>query len=365
MQLSRKRAYAHIIFWIAFVFCYPLFYNAIVIGNLDLYPLQILTMIITIFYLIPISYFIGYYLIPQFFIKKSKILSFIISYLVISIGILCIDLLVTRYIYAPRFNPELIDSFWCYALNLPNIAKQFFILQSQIFIFLAFRFFIQYIHNYIEKENLKHQIVENELNMLKGQIHPHFLFNTLNNIYMMSLDCNNDLLSESVARMSDILRFTLYECDTHLIPVSKELKIIKDYIYLEKLRYSDIKIDISVADNLDRVYITPLVLFPFIENAFKHGTSKTTKNKWISIHLYVENNRMHFNVKNSKKHNYNKSSANAFYNKSKGIGISNATKRLELFYGQNSFKLDISDSNTFFEVDLRINLSTNIDKAIV
>lgn len=365
MQLSRKRVFAHIIFWIVFVFCYPLFYNAIVIGNLDLYSLQIITMVITIFYLIPISYFIGYYLIPQFLIKNNKVIAFIASYLTISIGILCIDLWVTRYIYAPRFNPELIDSFWCYALNVPNIAKQFFILQSQIFIFLAFRFFIQYVHNYIEKENLKHKIVENELNMLKGQIHPHFLFNTLNNIYMMSLDCNNDLLSESVAKMSDILRFSLYECDTQLIPVSKEINLIKDYIYLEKLRYSNIKIDYSVPNNLDDVYIIPLVLFPFIENAFKHGTSKTTKNKWISINLFIENNRLHFSVKNSKKDNYIKSNTTKFYNHSKGIGINNATKRLKLFYGKNNFNLDIYNNNTFFEIALRINLSTNVDKAIV
>lgn len=365
MTVSRKRVLAHIIFWIAFIFCYPLFYNAIVIGNLDLYWLQIITMIITIFYLIPISYFIGYYLVPQFLIKRSRIIFFIISYLAISIGILCIDLLVTRYIYAPRYDPGLLNSFWCNTLTPANIAKQFFILQSQIFIFLTFRFFVQYIHNYIEKENLKHQIVENELNMLKGQIHPHFLFNTLNNIYMMSLDCNNDVLSESVAKMSDILRFSLYECDTLLIPVSKEINLIKDYIYLEKLRYSNIKINLSVPDNLDNVYIIPLVLFPFIENAFKHGTSKTTKNKWISINLFIENNRLHFNVKNSKKDNYNKSNTTNFYNHSKGIGINNATKRLKLFYGKNNFNLDIYNNNTFFEIDLRINLSTNVDKAIV
>ncbi len=365
MKISRKRLIAHIIFWISFIFCYPLFYNAIVIGNLDLYSLQILTMVITIVYLIPISYFIGYYLIPQFLIKNTRVFSFIISYLAISLGILGIDLLVTRYIYVPRFEPDLNDSYWCFALSITNIAKQFFILQSQIFIFLAFRFFLQYVHNYIEKENLKHKVIENELNMLKGQMHPHFLFNTLNNIYMMSLDCNNDILSESIARMSDILRFTLYECDTLLIPVSKEIKIIKDYIYLEKLRYTDIKIDFSVPDNLDDVYIIPLVLFPFIENAFKHGTSKTTKNKWVSINLFIENNRLHFNVKNSKKSDYNKSKTTSFYNYSNGIGMNNATKRLKLFYGKYNFNLDIYNNTTFFEIDLRINLSTNIDKAIL
>jgi LytS/YehU family sensor histidine kinase len=157
----------------------------------------------------------------------------------------------------------------------------------------------------------------------------------------------------------------LYECDTLLIPVSKEINLIKDYIYLEKLRYSNININLSAQENLDDVYIIPLVLFPFIENAFKHGTSKTTKNKWININLFIENNRLHFNVKNSKKDNFVKSNTTKFYNHSKGIGINNATKRLQLFYGKNNFNLDIYNNNTFFEIDLRINLSTNVDKAIV
>ena len=199
--------------------------------------------------------------------------------------------------------------------------------------------------------------------MLKGQIHPHFLFNTLNNIYTMSLDCNNHELSESIAKMSDILRFTLYECNSLLIPIEKELKIIYDYIYLEKLRYSNIKIDITTPKKFNSAYIIPLILFPFIENAFKHGTSKTVKNKWLKIILFVENDILHFNVKNSKKPDEAYTKKN--YNYSKGIGINNATKRLDLFYGKSNYLLEINNNDVFFEINLNLTLSFNTDKAIV
>ncbi len=359
-NISAKRLLLHGAYWIIYILSYPLFYSAITIGNLDYYPKQIVSMAMGCIYIIPAAYFITYYLIPRFLIIKKRFLFFIIGYLSTFIVLTIVDTLFVRFYVVPKNHPELTDSFFLIALKAKYISRVFFILHSEIFIFVAFRFFIQYIKNYFEKETLKNKMAETELKMLKGQIHPHFLFNTLNNIYTMSLDCDNEDLSESIARMSDILRFTIYECNTSLVPVEKELTIITDYIYLEKLRYSDIKIEISTPKNLQNINIVPLILFTFVENAFKHGTSKTIKGKWITIDLFLENKFLHFSIKNSKKNTNNK--LENFYHYSKGIGINNAIKRLDLFYGKENYSLDIQDHNVFFEINLRINLSYTNDK---
>ena len=164
----------------------------------------------------------------------------------------------------------------------------------------------------------------------------------------MSLDCNNLEMSESVAKMSDILRFTLYECNTENISLNKELKIIQDYIDLEKLRYSKLDIQVLVPTNIPDLQIVPLILFTFVENAFKHGASKTIHDKWIKIDIFFENNNFHFNVRNSK------SPKKRPEKDSKGLGIENAVKRLDLAYGKGNHKLDINNGDTFFEVNLSI-----------
>ena len=347
-KIDYKRIIAHIVYWIIFVLSYPVFYSAITIGNLNLYPIQVENVFFGCWYLIIAAYFISYYLVPKFLIINKRVFLFIVFYILVFIVITCIDLLLTRYTVFPKYYPQYIDQFSELILSLKNISKTFFILHSQVFIFIAVRFFIHYIRGYSEKESLRFKMAETELNMLKGQIHPHFLFNTLNNIYTMSLDCNNLEMSESVAKMSDILRFTLYECNTENISLNKELKIIQDYIDLEKLRYSELDIQVLVPANIPDLQIVPLILFTFVENAFKHGASKTIHDKWIKIDIFFENNNFHFNVRNSK------SPKKRPEKDSKGLGIENAVKRLDLAYGKGNHKLDINNGDTFFEVNLSI-----------
>lgn len=193
-----------------------------------------------------------------------------------------------------------------------------------------------------------------ELQMLKAQLHPHFLFNTLNNIYSFTQEVS-EKASEMIMGLSQLLRYILYDCSKPLVPLDKELKMIQDYFKLESARY-DQNLDLSVqmpkfTDHL----IAPLMLLPFIENAFKHGASQVTEHPWISLTVFVNNNELSMKLINGKpiisKHI------------TPGIGIANVRKRLELLYpGQHG--LEINDEEEMYIVNLRITLATGPVEAV-
>lgn len=187
-----------------------------------------------------------------------------------------------------------------------------------------------------------------ELQMLKAQLHPHFLFNTLNNIYSYTQEVS-EKASGMIMGLSQLLRYILYDCSNPLVPLEKELKMIQDYFKLESARY-DQSLDLSIqmpktSDHL----ITPLMLLPFIENAFKHGASQVTDHPWISLAVCINNHELSMKLINGKPITGKKLSP--------GIGIVNVRKRLELLYpGQH--ELVINDEKEMYIVNLKIALTT-------
>jgi len=169
----------------------------------------------------------------------------------------------------------------------------------------SFFFFatIRLIYNYIKlKASAQRLLIEKqkaELNYLKSQTNPHFLFNTLNNIYSLARD-KSDLAPESILRLSKILRFMLYETSGPFIAIEQELKIMDDYIALEKLRYDE-SLRVNFSNHIEdmKQAIPPLLLIPLVENAFKHGVSETRTDPFVDIHLSVNNRQLVFLVKNS------------------------------------------------------------------
>ena len=196
----------------------------------------------------------------------------------------------------------------------------------------------------LQKEN-----VESQLQLLKAQVHPHFLFNTLNNIYSYTQH-TSPVASKLVTGLSDMLRFILYEGSQPLVPLSKELKMIQDYIELEQIRYGnkpDIHLDIPF-DAFD-LYIAPLLLLPLIENCFKHGTSHMLEQPWISLQITIHDKQIFMKLLNGKV------SMKEKRNQPHGIGISNVKKRLELIYpGKHSF--NIHDEEEVFIINLKLEL---------
>jgi LytS/YehU family sensor histidine kinase len=191
-----------------------------------------------------------------------------------------------------------------------------------------------------------------ELNYLKSQTNPHFLFNTLNNIYALARD-KSDLAPESILRLSKILRFMLYETSGASIAIEQELKIISDYIDLEKLRYDE-SLRLTFNNDVEdmKQALPPLLLIPLVENAFKHGVSETRGNPFVDIHLSVKNRQLLFRVKNSADTPQNQSTVK------ENIGLSNLRRQLELLY--TDYNLSVQHVEAHFEAILKINLASHV-----
>jgi two-component system LytT family sensor kinase len=191
-----------------------------------------------------------------------------------------------------------------------------------------------------------------ELSYLKSQTNPHFLFNTLNNIYSLARD-KSDLAPESILRLSKILRYMLYETDGSYIAIEQDLKIIGDYIALEKLRYDDtLRINFNYDIEDMKQALTPLLLIPLVENAFKHGVSETRNRPFVDIHLSVKNRQLAFFVSNSTEDPSEESTVK------ENIGLSNLRRQLELLY--TDYTLTFQRQPSVFKVTLTINLSSHV-----
>lgn len=214
---------------------------------------------------------------------------------------------------------------------------------------------IRHIYNYIKlKQAEQHLRIEKqaaELNYLRSQTNPHFLFNTLNNIYSLARD-KSDLAPESILRLSKMLRFMLYETGGEYIAIEQELKIMNDYIALEQLRYDE---SLRVNFNYDiedmKQALPPLLLIPLVENAFKHGVSETRGHPFVDIHLSVKQRQLAFFVKNS-------AEASAERSVKENIGLSNLRRQLELLY--KDYNLSLQQGESVFTAILKINLGSHV-----
>jgi len=201
-------------------------------------------------------------------------------------------------------------------------------------------------------QQLRIEKQEAELNYLKSQTNPHFLFNTLNNIYALARD-KSDLTPESILRLSKILRFMLYETGGEYIAIEQELKVMTDYIALEKLRYDE-SLRINFNHDLEdmKQSIPPLLLIPLVENAFKHGVSETRNHPFVQIHLSVKSRRLHFVVKNSAEASLTDDRVK------ESIGLANLRRQLALLFAD--YDLSIQHRESVFTASLKINLASHV-----
>lgn len=197
-----------------------------------------------------------------------------------------------------------------------------------------------------KSQALQKDKIEAQLELLKSQVQPHFIFNTLNNIYSFSIQ-NNTRTSEMIYRLSALLSYMLYDSKQHIIPLKKELDYVNNYIELEKIRYGDrLDISMNVFDAVDHFYITPLLLLPLIENSFKHGICNIGNN-WIRIDISMIDDWLSVKIENSYE-NKNGKSVNG--NNGNGIGLDNVKKRLDILYhAKHEFKY-MPDGHSFLTI---------------
>lgn len=257
---------------------------------------------------------------------------------------------------------------YTYPLYFPQGSTQpFFFLPKliiegvNIYLIVGVYSMFYFVKAWYEEQRMAHAlqqaIAEAELTQLKSQIHPHFIFNTLNNIYSYAIQ-NNSRTADLIYKLSSFLSYNLYESRASSIPLTKELEYVKGYIDLEKIRYGDrLDVSINVFDPIEDFNISPLLILPLIENCFKHGLKSLLENCWIRLDISRHDDWLTVKIENS-------ISPETIHqaNNRHGIGLENVARRLEIIYKQNHELRFKQEEATFFCI-LRIkNLISHADK---
>ena len=346
----RHRVARHVCFWLTYTLFAVMIYGTKPTGpdasivNLDLRSYR-LALFDTLSFLpaqMLLSYTFMYLLIPRFLLKARY--GYFLGALVLAIlGMASISALVSLNIVGPYRQMSSLGAFY-YAL-MGGLRGGLTITGFAGAIKLTKYWYTKERQN----QKLESEKLRAELQLLKSQVHPHFLFNTLNNLYSLTLE-QSGKAPEVVVRLSGLLRFMLYECNAPTVSLEQEIRFVKDYIELEKLRYGD-RLDLSlcIEGNPHGKQIAPLLLIPFLENSFKHGASENLDQAWISIELIVQEDKLKFKVLNA----VNEVAAER--SQMHGIGLQNVQKRLQLLYpGQH--KLKVLQEHEIFIVTLTLHL---------
>ncbi|MCC6727567.1 MAG: histidine kinase [Saprospiraceae bacterium] len=221
---------------------------------------------------------------------------------------------------------------------LKNIIRDYSVVALGVCVYI--------IGDYRRNQQLNEQLIrakaEAEIKLLKGQLHPHFLFNSLNNIYSLALS-KSDLTADSILRLTELLDYLVYRANQDKVPLSKEVQLLENYVDLEKLRYGEkLRVETNIAPLKDGQMVAPLLLLPFAENCFKHGGPGADGVFRIKITLRSDANGFEFRIANSKRQKKIETPPG-------GIGLENIRQRLTLLY-PNRHRLEITDGAEKYEV---------------
>lgn len=200
-----------------------------------------------------------------------------------------------------------------------------------------------------EKEKvLIEEKLETELKLLKAQINPHFIFNALNNIYSLSYS-KSEKAPDSILKLSEMLRYVFYDCSKDKVSISAELNYLNNFNAFQKMKSdAEQRINMTISSNIGNIQLAPMLIVPFLENAYKYSRIEENEDAYVDINIYKENNKLHFNIKNSIAQEMKSSHGN-------GIGIANVKHRLNIIYPEKH-KLVIDENNDTFIVDLTLDI---------
>lgn len=349
------KIFIHIIFWSIFLVIPHLMFDL---------PLNNMHRFIYIFSLIIIFFYLNTYVFIPFFLTKRKFFLFIVSI----IGSIIISIFLTSFIASqfPQIKYPVPHKFRDSRFHSKD--KNEYLLEDieeepeksrigQIVFTLLFTFAIStsirvtrdYYKNEKQKEEIEKEKLASEISLLKSQVNPHFLFNTLNGIYSIA-NKESTKTADAIVKLSNLMRYMLYEADKELVNLTKEIDYIINYIDLQKLRlFDNVKIKLEIQGDFEKETIEPMLLIPFIENAFKHGIDNEME-CIIDINLKCKQGKLEIKVANSiidAGENVDKISS--------GIGLKNVKERLYLLY-PNNHSLSITEKNNIFMVNLLLKL---------
>ncbi len=286
-------------------------------------------------------YLTNYLLIPRLLYRK-KYAAFIFVYIIVIAGCSILKMQVEELVFRS-------PGFFNLTTNLKeriydNIIPHFLLVSTAA----AFKLLTDYAAASVRLGAMAKEKAETELQFLKSQINPHFLFNSLNAIYFL-IDKQNTNARQTLLQFSDLLRYQLYDCNADSIAIEKELVYLKNFVELQQLRRGnnyDIKMEIN--SNVASFNITPLLLIPFVENAFKHISNHTDAVNFVHICMKKDNKWLLLKVKNSKDNSPTTETSG-------GIGLANVKRRLELLYpGRHTLQIDNSDDTYTVQLQLSI-----------
>lgn len=342
-KMKLKAFLAHILFWLVIMLTYAAsewgyrnnFQQALQFELLYL-PIRMIA-----------AYVNWYILIPRW-LYKNKISTYLLTLLIFLIFLSIAQRYLNVYWGYPTFFPDWFKKpleFWVFFRIIQNLV----IIASPVAFSTGIKLFMDW---YQQKNKAKQLEIEKraaELKYLKAQINPHFLFNTLNNLYGLSLE-QSKKVPQLILKLSDLLSYSLYESAVERIAIRKEIKLINDFIALEKERYEGrLKIDWTIAKKVDREWeIAPLLLMPLVENAFKHGVKENIEQTIISLDLNKERQFLVFKVSNTVPKTIDEKLPN-------GIGLKNLKRRLDLLY-PNQHQLETFQEGNQFNALLKLKI---------
>jgi hypothetical protein len=336
MNYNKSNVKLSVLFWLLY-FLYEWIGQASIANEYHRYLINALV-------IVPIAGLATYVtqvLIKQYLLKK-RTTAFRIGLIVSVIAFALIRRAFNYYYTYPHYYPH--------GQYMPFLFPPKVIIEAvNIYLIVALYTMFYFLRAWYEQQRLAQELLRDkavaQLELLKNQVQPHFIFNTLNNIYSLSLK-NNPRTSDLIYRLSSLLSYMLYDSRQELIPVSKEMEYIHNYIELEKIRYGE-RLDVSVNcfDAVDKFTIPPLLILPLVENSFKHGVSNDVGNSWIRVDLTVKDDWLTVKIENSRV--ADSLTEHALY---KGIGMENVKKRLEIIYpDRHEFKC-MSEGQSFLTI---------------
>ena len=327
-RFFRRTFFYHVAFWVVYCICnaylwytFDKTYNETTFYGLTRLPVKI------------ISVYLNYYLLIQFFFRKKYFAFF--AFFILN---LIVAGLIQTYISTPaNFNSQ---SFTQFSLPVCSV-----VIVSSVLVIIH-QFFIKV----NESKQMEIDKIKSELNFLKTQLQPHFLFNTLNNIYSLTFN-NSQLAGRSILQLAGLLRYMIYESEAEKVDLQKEISQLKNYIELEKIRFaSRLELSFNVSGDIADKKIAPVLLMPFLENGFKHASNTMHEKIWITIDLIVKENSLFLTVENSVFNNGKTQIQNSY----SGIGLENVKRRLSLLYENYTLNNELREN--YYHVFLMVPL---------
>ncbi|HET7115006.1 MAG TPA: histidine kinase [Hanamia sp.] len=344
--------YRHIAFWTSRYLFSTFDFGYVFSGKLwnwNIFSYELRVNFIALSLAMVYCYTVVYYFYPVYLSKKKyfKFFSFIFGLTIITYAILYLVVSDLNNLSILPFDVRMLR-IWHFSMSFINIGPP-----VVCCLFLVIKMLKNYYLQMEKRTMLAKEIADAELQLLKSQVHPHFLFNTLNNIYSSILN-KSSIAKGLLTKLSDTLRYMIYDCEAPLVSLDKELKMIEDYTGLEKVRYGErLNMEIEIKGDYQNKLIAPLLLIPFVENCFKHGSSKMLQHPWIKLKISIRESVLDMDLGNSKPMQV------ASQNHGNGIGLKNVQKRLQILY-PGRHKLLIQSTDEEFSIHLQVPLYINV-----